>query len=817
DKLKMIGITNGSRSYRNFLYECIFGSSGPLRLLPTFLQIKKEYREIVLKKARAEFSDGILSGLSNRVLELYSIKISTDTIRRILRGANGAFNGVEALCKYAEVDWFEATNSLPHQPRLSIVSQSNNSQIVSDTNAIVARACRNIYFPFEVGSSISYRACQWLKSNFIELDIVAVELLPSQYPASKELLLKDSNEREDEFDRLGFQLLYGRKTNSTQILENSKKIYVYGYPGSGKSSYLKWVAIQCRDRVLLKEYVPLFLEMRHFSITGSGKTLITFLEEMFEKWGISRAELLNILSSGRGLFIIDGLDETRKFEQHRHLDMVSKLIADYDNCRFILSSRLAFDLRLPQVQKVIISPFSSRKHIPAFISKWFSQPGKDAKKAEIMLEKLRSPRHRSIREISRTPVLLELLCRLFEKFDEFPTKRADVFRSSINHLVLQSDNSVDTGIKDFPELRPKDINNILCRIATYFFIDLEGQVLFHIRDVERIIETYYADVYNIERAIIDGEYILNMIEQFNGLIVRWAQNLCAFSHLTFQEYFVAQYLVDRDEQADVYRYLTHPRWPFIIELVAELLPKEKTYDFFHGFKVTIDSLISRDEELTKFLEDLGRTALFATYASGKSNPFTQVLIRAWYLVYAIGEYTDKVDGFLPSIQTLDLPDMAYATSLVSNYILDLHEILYDAYHCVNKENSGRLKIQIYKLIQLFESNDLQEASILKTWLTQINNEQAQYSNRDEWWQDKRTRQKWQVTISRLMDRLGIPYIFGLTSYQVSLLKKYYAATYLFSHCMTRATISEDQHMEFANSMLLLTHYAPPIEDKFIGF
>lgn len=782
------------------------------RTPPAFLTLKRQYADRIKEKAISEFSARTYrSALARELEKEHKIDISTDTLGRLLNGARGRGENIQALCKYAGLDWQEATEEKPITATSKIPPKS------SDINELVDRICKGVTFAFESQDHATSEKCEahWLKNSFIDLDLVEVEYLPSKYPVpNREYLLNDSS-KEDEFDRLGIRLLHGTKASSREIIKKFKNILVYGEPGSGKSSYLKWIALSCRDRVFLKEYVPLFMEVRSFYIEGTGQTLTTYFEAMFAKWGITQDELLSILTSGRGLFILDGADETNQSERYRILRMVRRLLLDYDGCRFILSSRLAFDLQLPQLQKVIISPFSSRKHIPDFIRNWFSQAGRDISKADSMLGKFKSPQYRAIREIARRPVLLKLLCILFDQSGEFPTKRADLFQTGISHLVHQTDGSMYTDIIDQPELKPRDIRNILCRIANYFFIDHEYLLLFHTRDVDRLIQDYYVSLYKADRNMVSGEHILVLIEQFNGLLVRWAQNFCAFSHLTFQEYFVAQHLVDRNEQTLVYDYLTHPRWPFIIELVSELLPKEKILDFFYGFRIHLDKLVNTDEKLRQFFEVLSRTASSASLANEQSHPFTQVLIRAWYLVYAIGEYTDKVDGNLPSLKKFNLPDMTYATSMISNHVLDLHQVLYDAYHCTDKEDSAKFKTLIGKLIKLLRRKDPQKVSTLESWLTQMDSQLAQYNNnRDAWWQEDRIRSNWKISISRLMDRLGLPHIHGLTNEQISLLKKYYTATYLFSNCMVCSAIKDDKRSELANAMLLLMHLPP---DDFVGF
>ena len=50
---------------------------------------------------------------------------------------------------------------------------------------------------------------------------------------------------------------------------------------------------------------------------------------------------------------------------------------------------------------------------------------------------------------------------------------------------------------------------------------------------------------------VDGSKIVRRIEHFNGLLVCWGGTYCSFSHLTYQEYFTAEYLVNTENYAKV--------------------------------------------------------------------------------------------------------------------------------------------------------------------------------------------------------------------------------------------------------------------------
>lgn len=770
---------------------------------PPFLTLSPASCEELRNLAIDRFGQGAyIAGLCREILADQGITISRDTIPRILGGRRGRSQNVIAICNYFDMTWQDAC--------ITSDIASNN-----DIESLVDRVRSKVEFRFEYSSPASSQQYQkqWIQNNFIEPDLVEVEFLPSEYPVGDPKTLLDAPEsKADDFDRIGIRLLRGKKTTSRKVLEDHKNIFVYGEPGAGKTSYLQWVALKCGEGLLLRDYVPIFLEIRRFATISQAGTLFTFFEKMFERWGFSVGETRRVLESGKAVFIFDGLDETPNSERDRIESMIEGLLRDYDQCRYILSSRLG--VRFPffgGFQKVIVAPLRPTKHIPEFVHRWFSQPGKQPEMAELMLEKLRSLRYQGIRELSRRPVLLKLLCIVFEVEGDFPTRRGDIFRAGISEMTRPK-SDIETYITSIPKLQEHHVYSILCRVASYFFIDLKVQILFETRDVERIIQSYFEEVHSINRDEVPGDGILNGIETSNGLLVRWAQNFCAFSHLTYQEFFTAAYLVDTSKYTDVYGHLSDARWNFVTGLVSELIPKEVSWDFFDGFKRTIDAQVGQDIKLREFLDDLNRIATLSAYSVSSKQPHVQTYIRAWYFAYALHD-TGQVTNLGSLYTHFDLPDFEVATSMITGQVLAGHEHLYKAYHCLlKKEPSLKKLILLFKKLKAFLSSNPQKTEVLEGWLVQIKKEQAELMTADEWWQQKRG--AWIKRVAIFMKGLGLPNIFELTQEQSKQLRVYYDVTKLLSICVNRSHLDKQQRKQLADSMLLLTTLPP---EEPIGF
>jgi hypothetical protein len=89
--------------------------------------------------------------------------------------------------------------------------------------------------------------------------------------------------------------------------------------------------------------------------------------------------------------------------------------------------------------------------------------------------------------------------------------------------------------------------------------------------------------FDVDQAKSEYDRVIRYLAERSGLLSRRGQDSYAFWHLTFQEHFAAQAIVQRTSTpaahcaADSLRpYLYHPRWTEIVRLVAAQLPPVET-------------------------------------------------------------------------------------------------------------------------------------------------------------------------------------------------------------------------------------------------
>jgi predicted NACHT family NTPase len=178
----------------------------------------------------------------------------------------------------------------------------------------------------------------------IYIDVNVIEQIPS--PQGVEI----SN-----FDSLAPQAIHRfnlDKTNSRQILgtqaiEKYGNLRVLGKTGSGKSTFLKHLAIQCNAEKFAANKVPMFIALRDFADScryDQQTSLLEFIHQEFLDSDISHPEILKkLLQEGRILFLIDGIDEICQDVEleHRVLNEVRRFCERYHRNTFVATCRTA--------------------------------------------------------------------------------------------------------------------------------------------------------------------------------------------------------------------------------------------------------------------------------------------------------------------------------------------------------------------------------------------------------------------------------------------------------------------------------------------
>lgn len=373
-------------------------------------------------------------------------------------------------------------------------------------------------------------------------------------------------------------------------------LMVLGGPGVGKSTFLRKVGLEAlkgKQGAFQQGCIPVFVVLQQ--LRSNEISLEQLITQEFEIAGFPDATEFTkaALEKGKLLILLDGLDEVPQDQEDRAIEQIRTLVDRYHQNRFIASCRVAaYKGGFPRFKDVAMAPFRDDQ-IEQFIHNWFgSEKDQAANTANQCWDLLKRPEYQAARELAQTPLLLTLLCAVYNTSLDFPKNRAALYGEALD--VLLKEWGAEKRIKRDPIYQDLSIElerELLADIAHDSFI--EDQLFFDKRDVTTRIREFLVSNLNAPKHL-DSETVLEAIEVQQGILVERARDAYSFSHLTFQEYLTAQYIVDNQQiEWLVTHHLTDERWREVFLLVAGLMPGRKGADeLLKGMENQIQTLIT---------------------------------------------------------------------------------------------------------------------------------------------------------------------------------------------------------------------------------
>lgn len=421
-----------------------------------------------------------------------------------------------------------------------------------------------------------------------------------------------------------------------QAVEQSSKLVVLGKPGAGKTTFLKHLAMQCLSGAFQADRVPLFVSLKEFAEAEGQPNLLTYLERLvspFDELQLSAFTtmqtahpLRSLLVQGRGFVLLDGLDGVPDDQISRVLYQIKQFSEHYARNAVVMTCRIAAcDATLKSFTAVEIADFDQTQ-ITEASRKWFHY-NQVQEKTKPFLKILRT--NSRVRDLASRPLLLALLCLVFNDSGKFPTNRAELYATSINVLLkkwnIQSNNPQRQVHKPLSLRREEDLLSQLAlrtfEANHYFF--KQSNLEQHIQAFIQHLPGASTDAQTLER---DSQTVLKSIEAQHGLLIERAHGIYSFSHLAFHEYFAAREIKEKLLLASISRHVTERRWREIVLLSVEMVPQADAV--LQKIKQSVDRLLAEDEYLQQFLVWL-REKSESTRKSYKSAG-----IRAFY--YSLG-------------------------------------------------------------------------------------------------------------------------------------------------------------------------------------
>ncbi|MEM7113848.1 MAG: NACHT domain-containing protein [Chloroflexota bacterium] len=419
-----------------------------------------------------------------------------------------------------------------------------------------------------------------------------------------------------------------QRQNGLTLAQQEKRLFVMGQPGAGKTTFMRYLALQAAVGETTLPPLPIFVRIREMA--DSGLELLDYLLREVQK-GCRAAEhrwLEQQLDNGQVLVLLDGLDEASRSDgdRKRMRWLIEDFGSRYQDCQIVVTCRVAatsYDFR--RFAYVEVADFTETQ-VKTFVENWFAES--EPEKGEKMLQELKDWDQQGIAELTKTPLLLTLLCMAYGAEGKFSPKRATLYEQAFDLLLAEWDKrrEIERGEDLYGKLSVGRRQALLSRIAYETFRD--GDYFIAQERITGLLLDYLEGVTNMpERIDIDEQKLLESIRAQHGVFVERAYQTFAFAHLTFQEYFAAKYIVENTGSRTLVELMQHvgeDRWREVFLLVASLLPNSEA--FFELFLQALTRSIAANSKLVTLLQWANRATNYESLVGQRP-----AAIRSWYL------------------------------------------------------------------------------------------------------------------------------------------------------------------------------------------
>ncbi len=468
---------------------------------------------------------------------------------------------------------------------------------------------------------------QPIELSQIYTDVNILEKLTALRRKTVDELLKECGY--EDFNRFGLGKVVEKRVIGAKAVEKYKKLIVLGKPGAGKTTFLRYLAIQCNQGDFLSNLVPIFIPLKYFAEDPNRPNLFDYIRQQYSGCDVTESELIELFKQGSALVLFDGLDEVNAEYQEHTLKEVRSFSRIYFDNHFVIACRIAaWEYTFDKFTEIEIADFDD-KQINEFANNWFKNK---SIKSEDFIKRLK--KNNRVYQLAVTPLLLTLLCLVFEESGTLPHNRSESYHEGLDVLLKKWD--AKRGINRnqiYEKLSLKRKKGLLRQIAYSTFE--KDKYFFTVLEVKNMIKNYINKILNqgndINISQEDIEKLLRSMESQHGVIIERAKGIYSFSHLTFHEYFVAKRIVslipqtsDDSEQNEfkhhennqesqrvkelqkLVKHVTNYKWREVFLLVSEILLDSN--DFFSLMKGEIDQILDGRLNLREYVRSANKKA-----------------------------------------------------------------------------------------------------------------------------------------------------------------------------------------------------------------
>ncbi|MEW2318101.1 NACHT domain-containing protein [Streptomyces bauhiniae] len=354
-----------------------------------------------------------------------------------------------------------------------------------------------------------------------------------------------------------------------------------GVAGSGKTTLVQWLAVSAASGATGR--VPFVLPLR--TLTRHGEQLPSptrFLTAVGCPLDGAQPEgwEYRVLASGRGLVLIDGLDEVPERERERARGWLRDLTDAYPGDHWLLTPRpSAVDdewLADGGFTELVLSAMSP-SDVASFIHRWHRAasagvPEEDELLTAYCTQLLDAVRTKpDLGRLTTNPLMCALTCALHrDRRGYLPHGRKELYESALSMLLTRRDRERDMAV---PELSEEPQLQLLQRLAYWLIRNGRTEL-----DRDRAESIITEGLPSVPAASLLGAApaVLSHFLIRTGLLLTPSPDSLHFVHRTFQDYLGARAAVEASDFGLLAKHACDDQWSDVIRMaVVQAQPRER--------------------------------------------------------------------------------------------------------------------------------------------------------------------------------------------------------------------------------------------------
>ncbi len=354
------------------------------------------------------------------------------------------------------------------------------------------------------------------------------------------------------------------------VLPRTRRILLRGEAGSGKTTMLQWLAVQCASRQLdgvggWADLDPFLVRLRRFSrselpaperfLDEVGRHIA---DEMPAGWVHKR------LREGRAVVLVDGIDELPAERRPEVRDWLGELIGAFPRARFVVTTRPAAVepgwLAAEDFTEVRLQPMTPRD-VRTFVTRWHAAMGEDFEERRDALLAAIGARG-ALRRLAENPLLCALLCALHHEGNgHLPDNRMELYEVALRMLLDSRDieRRIEPGVR--LSLTEK---LVLLRNLAYWLVR-NGHTDIPAEDAEARLTAKLPSMGQIDAS---PHQVFRHLLDRGGVLREPVPGRIDFVHRTFGEYLAAKAAVEEDDIGVLVANAHRDEWREVVVLAA---------------------------------------------------------------------------------------------------------------------------------------------------------------------------------------------------------------------------------------------------------